>query len=424
MTKEIQRRVCPHTLSNRLFWLCSVTYVMALFGRLSYSAVMVALIADGSMDKGQAGLIGTSLFVVYGVCQIFSGLIGDKISPKKMIFAGMMGSGLLNLLMGLTGQYAVMLMLWSLNGVFQSMLWSPVARIFAEQLPPDERKKACSNVAVTYPLSTVLTYLLASVLLTVWDWRSVFILSGIMILTVGGYWLRRMSWFEQQIADRGEIETIVLQPKSNKNREGLLHLLLVSGILIATFASMTHGMLRDGIQTWLPSLMTDNFHFGTSASVALDIVVPVFNILGVIFTKAIAKRWIDNELKGAAGFFGVTIVALALLGFVCDSSAVASLLLLTVASTCMVGANIMLINLIPVHFGMIGRSSSVTGIMNCSAYIGSAVSSFGIGSVAQNFGWSSAIWVWVLFSVGAWITSVAGSGLWGQYEHRLDNNIA
>lgn len=424
MTKGIERRVCPHALSNRLFWLCAVTYVMALFGRLSYSAVMVALIADGSMDKGQAGLIGTALFIVYGVCQIFSGLIGDKISPKKMVFAGLMGSGLLNLLMGITGQYAVMLVLWSLNGVFQSMLWSPVARIFAEQMPPDERKKACSNVAVTYPLATVLTYLLASVMLTVWNWRSVFLLSAVMILAVGGYWLYRMTWFERQIAEHGEKEIITLQPKSRKNQEGFMHLMLVSGILLAAFASLTHGMLRDGIQTWLPSLMTDNFHFGTSASVALDIIVPLFNIFGVVFTKAIAKRWIDNELKGAAGFFAVTIVALALLGFVCDSSAVVSLLLLTVASTCMVGANIMLINLIPVHFGVIGRSSSVTGIMNCSAYIGSAVSSFGIGSVAQSFGWSSAIWVWVLFSLGAWITAMAGSGMWGRYERRLDNNMA
>lgn len=420
MTKVMERRVCPHTLSNRLFWLCAVTFVIALFGRLSYSSVMVALIADGSMDKRQAGLIGTALFIVYGVCQIFSGLIGDKISPKKMIFAGLMGSGLLNLLMSMTGQYAVMLALWSLNGVFQSMLWSPVARIFAEQMPPDERKKACSNVAATYPLATVLTYMLASVMLSVWNWRSVFVISSVMMLAAGVYWLHRMTWFEHQIAEHGEIETIPVRSQDRKNREGVLHLMLVSGIFLAVFAAMTHGMLRDGIQTWLPSLMTDNFYFGTSVSVALDIIVPLFNILGVVLSKAIAKRWIDNELKGAAGFFAVTIVALTLLGFVCDSSAVASLVLLTVASTCMVGANIMLINLIPVHFGVIGRSSSVTGIMNCSAYIGSALSSFGISSVAQSFGWTSAIWVWVLFSLGAWITAMAGSSMWGRYEQRLD----
>lgn len=419
MTKMIQRRVCPHKLSNQLFWLCAVTYVIALFGRLSYSSVMVALIADGSMDKTQAGLIGTALFIVYGVCQIFSGLVGDRISPKKMVFTGLMGSGLLNLFMGLTGKYIVMLVLWSLNGVFQSMLWSPIARIFAEQMPPDERKKVCSNVAVTYPLATLLTYLLACVMLSVWNWRSVFVISAILILAAGVYWGYRMTWFEKQIVQSEEVETITMYVKSEK-KESLLHLMLVSGIFLAAFASLTHGMLRDGIQTWLPSLMTDNFHFDTAASVALDIIVPLFNIFGVVFTKEIAKRFINNEVKGAAGFFMVTIVALVLLGFVCSKSAVASLLLLTVASTCMVGVNIMLINLIPVHFGAIGRSSSVTGILNCSAYVGSALSSFGIGAVAEGFGWLSAIWVWVLFSLGALITAMAGAGRWGKYEHRLD----
>ena len=109
MVTRLERRVCPHAVSGKMFWLCAITYIIALFGRMSYSAVMVALIANGSMDEAQAGLIGTALFVVYGVSQIFSGLIGDRISPKKMIFVGLIGSGILNLIMGLTGQYAVML---------------------------------------------------------------------------------------------------------------------------------------------------------------------------------------------------------------------------------------------------------------------------------------------------------------------------
>ena len=115
----------------------------------------------------------------------------------------------------------------------------------------------------------------------------------------------------------------------------------------------------------------------------------------------------------------MTIVALSLLGFVCDSSAVASLVLLTVASTCMVGANIMLVNLMPIHFGAIGRASSVTGILNCAAYVGSALSSFGIGAVADSFGWTSAIWVWVAFSMLALLAALGGSGRWGRYERSI-----
>lgn len=419
MTQVIRRRVCPHALSQRLFLLCAATYIIGLFGRLSYTAVMVELIGSGSMDKAQAGLIGTALFVAYGVSQIFSGLIGDRISPKKLVFAGVLGSGILNLGMGLTGSYFVMLVLWAVNGVFQSFIWSPVARIFAEVLPPDQRKRACSNAAATYPLATVLTYLLASFVLSALGWRSVFLISAAVMLAASAVWYVRMSWFERVIAENGEMEVIELHHHQQKKKEGLLHILVVSGVLLAAVSSMTHGMLRDGIQTWLPTLMTDNFHFGTSASVALDIILPLVNISGVFLTKGIAKNHIHNELRGAAGFFAVTIVSLVLLGFVCERSAAASLLLLTVASTCMVGANIMLINLMPIHFGAIGRASSVTGILNCSAYVGSALSSYGIGTVADSCGWTSAIWVWVAFSLLALLAALSGSGRWGKFEQSV-----
>ncbi len=419
MTQVLTRRVCPRALSQRLFLLCAATYITASFGRLSYSSVMVALIASGSMDKAQAGLIGTALFIVYGACQIFSGLIGDRVSPKRMIFTGIMGSAIINLCMGLTGSYRAMLVLWACNGVFQSLIWSPVARIFAEKLPPQERKRACSNAAATYPIATVLAYLLASIVLANWSWRSVFLISSALMLTMGMIWYFRMSWFEGQIEKNGEIETIELHQQTQSSKGGMMHLLVVSGVLLAAVSSLTHGMLRDGIQTWLPSLMTENFHLGTSASVALDIVLPLVNISGVFITKAIAKRHIHNELKGSAGFFAVTIAALTALSFVCSSSAVASLLLLTVASTCMVGANIMLVNLMPIHFSAVGRSSSVTGILNCAAYVGSALSSYGIGAVADGFGWTAAIAVWIVFSVLALIAALMGSGRWGRYERSV-----
>ncbi len=234
MVTRLERRVCPHAVSGKMFWLCAITYIIALFGRMSYSAVMVALIANGSMDEAQAGLIGTALFVVYGVSQIFSGLIGDRISPKKMIFVGLIGSGILNLIMGLTGQYAVMLVVWALNGLFQSTMWSPIARIFAEQMPPDERKKCCNNIAVTYPLATILAYVLATVLLTAWNWRGVFLLAGCMIIITGINWMIRMSWFEKQIETSDEIEVIELQPKQTQKKENMLRLLLLSGIVLAT----------------------------------------------------------------------------------------------------------------------------------------------------------------------------------------------
>ncbi len=415
----LTRRVCPESLKTRLFLLCALTYIIALFGRLSYSSVMAELIVTEGFTKSQAGLIGTALCVVYGIFQIFSGMIGDSISPKKLIFLGVMGSAVLNLSMGISHSYHIMLGVWALNGIFQSFVWSPVARIFAEMMPPDYRKKACSNAAITYPLATVIIYLFASVMLATLGWRCVFLISAGLMIVVSVFWYIRMGWYENQTEMHGDIETVMLNEQEQSSEGSLFQLMLVSGVIFAVVGALAHGMLRDGIQSWVPTLMTENFHFGTSISVALAIILPLINISGVFITKAISKNHIHNELNGSAGFFVVTIVSLFILYFVCGSSALLSLLMMTIASTCMVGSNIMIINLMPIHFGTIGRSSSITGVLNCSAYLGSALSSYGIGAVADHFGWRAAILVWLLFSVFALCTALLGSRRWGRYRRDI-----
>lgn len=416
---ETTRRVCPEMYATRLFLLCAMTYIIGLFGRMSYAAVTVELILSEGFTKAQAGLIGTALFAVYGICQFFSGFLGDRIPPKKMVFTGVLGSAVLNIGMGLTADYRMMLVLWSANGVFQSLIWSPVFKVFSEVLPPAYRKRACSNAAATYPLATIVTYLFAAIALHTLGWRSVFLLSGVLMVGAAFYWLRRMGWYEREIEAHGQLEHITLTAQEQASGGSLMQVLIVSGVLYAVVGAVTHGMLRDGIQSWVPTFMTENFHFGASLSTALAILLPLVNIAGVALTKAIGRRWIQNELNGSAAFFVVTIFSLAALAALCNTSAVGSLAMMIIASTCMVGSNIMLINLMPIHFGAIGRASSVTGVLNCSAYLGSALSSYGIGKVADVCGWQAAIYVWLGFSVFALVTALMGARKWGRYRRQI-----
>lgn len=83
MSHTLTRRVCPPRYATRLFCITAGAYIAGLFGRLSYAAVMADLIAQEGLGKSEAGLIGTLFFVVYGVCQLLSGFLGDKISPKS-----------------------------------------------------------------------------------------------------------------------------------------------------------------------------------------------------------------------------------------------------------------------------------------------------------------------------------------------------
>jgi len=411
------RKVCPVWLADRLFFLCAGIYIVALFGRLSYTSVMAELILTEGLTKSQAGLIGTALFIVYGVCQLLSGLLGDHIAPKKMITVGVVGSAILNLGMAAAGSYPMMLACWAVNGVFQALIWSPCARVFAEMLPPSNRVRACANAAATYPIATVLVYLTASLLLHRTNARALFVLSAVLMLIAAAFFWMRMSFYERETAMHGETEELL--PPTEAQGGSLFKLFLVSGAIFALAAAVAQGLLRDGIQSWVPTFMTECFHFGASASVAMAIILPCLNILGVFFTRWLRKRYLRNELTGAGGFFIFAIAALGILFFVSDKSALLSLLLLTTASTAMVGANIMIINLLPIHFGTIGRASSVTGVLNCLAYVGSAVSSYGIGAVAEHLGWNAAILVWLGFCVIALAGTTMGARRWGRYRQDI-----
>ena len=111
--------------------------------------------------------------------------------------------------------------------------------------------------------------------------------------------------------------------------------------------------------------------------------------------------------------------ALAVLCLTGTAHAGLSLFLMTFSSTALVGANQMIINLLPIHFGAVGRASSVTGVFNSACYLGSALSSYGVGFVSDRWGWTAAMAFLLCFAVLTLVTSLAGARRWGRYRRDI-----
>ena len=47
----------------------------------------------------------------------------------------------------------------------------------------------------------------------------------------------------------------------------------------------------------------------------------------------------------------------------------------------------MLIAVLPSHFGVIGKASLISGLLNSSVYVGGAISTYGIGTLSVIIGW-------------------------------------
>lgn len=412
----MEKRICTPESGKRLFWLCFMIYMLSCLGRYNYMAVMAELIASEGFTKAGAGLIGTAMFMVYGVCQLVTGLLGDRVSPKRMIVFGLAGSGLLNLAMGCVSAQPVMLVLWMANGVFQACMWSPVARLFAEKLPETMKKRASSDAAATLPVATILVYLMVSLCIRFAGWRLAFLLPGVIMLLEIPFWIKGMGKLELEIEEQGAVVEV---HRAEAKQGNLLHLLVCAGIPLVMLGALSHGLLKDGIQSWLPTFLTETFRMTTDVSVATSLILPVVSIFAVMLTRWLAAHHIRNELRGAGGFFAVALLSLGVLAVFGTRNALLSLAMLTLASTAMVGANILVVNLVPMHFGKYGRASSVTGILNCSAYAGSAISSFGIGAVVERAGWGAGIWFWLGFSLLGLVMVLSNARRWHVFSKNL-----
>ena len=89
--------------------ICSFVYFVSYFSRKSFAAAMVGMISESVIDKVDGGFIGMGLFVCYGVGQLISGYLGDRIKPKHLIMTGVVTTFVCNLLMVVCTQIGVWL---------------------------------------------------------------------------------------------------------------------------------------------------------------------------------------------------------------------------------------------------------------------------------------------------------------------------
>ena len=89
---------------------------------------------------------------------------------------GLAASALMNFAVPLCKSPAGITAVWCVNGFAQALMWPPIVRIFSEYLTPSRYKNATVKVSWGSSLGTIAIYLCAPVCVTLWGWRSLFIL--------------------------------------------------------------------------------------------------------------------------------------------------------------------------------------------------------------------------------------------------------
>ena len=99
----------------------NVLYGIYYVCRLSMNIVRKPIVEDGVFSETELGIIGSCLFFVYAVGKLTNGFLADRSNVRRFMSTDLLCSALIHLLLGFTNSFYAFVLLWGLNGWFQSM---------------------------------------------------------------------------------------------------------------------------------------------------------------------------------------------------------------------------------------------------------------------------------------------------------------
>jgi len=152
-----------------------VCYLFFYTGRHNFGWAVTGMAKDLDISYTRIGWISFSMLIGYSIGQLINGNLADKLSSRFMVPTGAFLSIMANVAISFSHSSDMILILWALNGYFQSMAWAPGSKVISNWWSKDEHGKAFGFYTMAAGLSSVVTYLFSILLLQMnLDWRMLF----------------------------------------------------------------------------------------------------------------------------------------------------------------------------------------------------------------------------------------------------------
>lgn len=371
-----KRKISP----GWLIALCWTVYVCSYIGKLGYSANIILIEDLYQVTHSQSGIVGTCFFIAYGCGQVINGIFSRRYRLPLMVFLSLMVSSVCNLLVAIAPSFSVLKYIWLVNGFSLSFLWPLLVRLLSEQLENRDMSKAVVVMGTSVAVGTFLVYGLSALFVRFASFKLIFYTAAVLLPIIAIIWL---VFCPKQTVD---LKSVTEQPVREKEKKSRLVFGLIGAIgILAVFAIITN-LVKDGLVTWVPSIMKDLYNLDDSLSILLTLGLPICSIFGTAVAVKLNKRITDPIL-----LCGVLFLLSALLtGGILSSSHVGVILVLilfSVVSCLMSGVNNVITSMVPLYWKEKVNSGLLAGLLNGFCYIGSALSSVVFGISADLFGW-------------------------------------
>lgn len=372
---------------NTIIILCWLVYVIAYLGRYSYNANISLIMDDFKVNHATAGVVTTCFFFAYGIGQVVNGIFCARYNKKILFPIVLFASSALNIL-ALFISFPFFKYMWLINGFLQAFLWSSIINILGDYLDSDHMTRALVIMGTSATVGTILAYGSSAFFVWLGNYRVMFGFAALAMTFIGIIWLLLFCPGQRQIAE----EKTEKQEKSGGVKT------IIALLSVLAFFAVINNLVKDGLNTWVPAILTEEYNMKDEVAILSSVVLPLLGTFGAIVAVRLNK-YIKDFAKMASVLFAASaliIVGIMTLG---RQSAVMMILCFGIVLCLMHGVNNVVTSIAPLKMRDKVNPGKIAGILNGFCYLGSTISSYGLGIIADNWGWTSVFMLLLALSI-------------------------
>jgi len=374
--------------NKKVFWNIWSSYATYYFGKVNLSIVVPALLATYSnLTLHNVGLVSSGFFFAYAFGQFLHGQISERYNPFVYISLGLIGSSIMNLLLGFSGGFFFMLFIGEiLDGFFQSMGWSSCVRANA-LTQKNQREHTTTILGTSYQVGNSIAWLISAFVVGAWGWKAgFFVASG--VLFVRGVLL---------LLTKPEVPPIPSQKVNSQIKNTLSLPIVLSGLSLCLL-----NMVRYGVITWIPLYLfkLGDYTVDQMGKVGLKVfLIPIAGVLGTL---------VYNRFKFKKDLISVVFLTFLAISFIVFpfTKGLLSTIVLLIGSFFLYGPHVFLVTTMPSRFTDKQVVAASAGFIDGMGYIGTVLIGVIIPVLITTAGgsWTPVFIFWAILSVIVAIT--------------------
>lgn len=389
---------------TRILYSLILGYAAFYLVRQNFQIAAPQMLAELGYTRAEIGWVFTAFALIYGIGKFVSGMICDRTNARYFMTIGLIGCAICSLCIGLANSLPVFVFFYALNGAFQSAGWPPVTRLMTQWYPPSELGTHWGIVNASHQIGSIIILVVGAELSLHFGWRSVFIVPAIFVLLISILLFERLRDSPQSlglpsIEDKENLETDAKHPVHEDvtfHEVIFEHILPNKALWYVCMANFFVYTIRMGFFYWAPTFLQE--------SRGTDIVCAAWQSAAFEFMGSIGgfvAGWSSDKLfhgrRNCAAFYFTICLIVGLFFFwkIPSQSVWMNTVVLFIIGFFVYGPQT-LVGIAGAEFGSRRAAATGNGLTGMFGYFGGAVSGWGIGKIADKWGWDFAFLFFIL----------------------------